>query len=81
MSAPRNPAVDAEMDQAMAAARDAVTPHGGKIVDTRDALLTVVVDRCGFAHTTVTTTDLRWIAGSLARLAATADERATAAGQ
>jgi hypothetical protein len=71
----------AAIDQAVAAAREAVAPTGGKIVDTRDALLTVVVDQDGHATFTATTSDLRWVADSLALLARTADARAAAAGQ
>jgi len=77
----RTPAQSAALNQSMAAAREALAPVGGQIVDTRDALLTVVVLRDGHAHFTSTTSDLRWIADSLTLLARTAEARATAAGQ
>lgn len=69
------------MDQATAAVRDLISPLGGKVVDSRDALLTVVIDKTGTLILTSTVEDLRWIADTLATLAALADERATKAGQ
>lgn len=74
----RTPAQNAAMDQAMAAAQEAVTPLKGKIVDTRDALLTVVIDADGQAHLTGTTDDWQWVADSLRLLAANAQAKADA---
>lgn len=76
-----SPAQHARMDQASAAARDIIAPLGGRLVDSRDALLTVVVDKTGYVRLQVTTTDLRWVADALQTLATGADERATEAGQ
>jgi hypothetical protein len=73
----RTPGQTAALDQASAA----VAPLGGRIVDTADALMTLVVDAEGVAHFTATTRDLRWIANSLSMLAQAADDRATRAGQ
>lgn len=84
-----DPAQAARLDQATAAARDVVAPAGGDLVDSRDMLLTVVVDAEGSARFSTTATtdrpgggscpDYRWAADALRALAATCDEAADAA--
>lgn len=73
-----SPSLVAARDQALAAASDVVAPLGGKIVDTQDALLTVVIGRDAVAHCTGTTRDWRWVAASLRAIADNAERRADA---
>lgn len=72
---------EARLDQVTAAARDLVEPLGGRVVDSRDALLTFWVAKDGMAHLTATTDALRWVADALAQMADVAARRASAAGQ
>jgi hypothetical protein len=65
------------MDQATASARAAVAPLGGHVVDTRDALFTVVIERDGTAYMTGTTRDWQWVADALRRIADDCEQRAS----
>ena len=72
---PMTPGEHAAADQAIAAAKH-LAPKGAKIVDTRSAFLTLVVDEDGTAHLGGTTRDWQWCAETLRRTAAKFDELA-----
>lgn len=70
------PALNAAMDQAAAAARNAVEAVGGMVVDTREALFTLVIHQTGSVTMTGTSRDWPWIASCLRDLAERVEERA-----
>lgn len=69
----------AAADQAVAAARDAIEPIGGVVVDSRDALLTIVISKDAKVQLSGTTRDWTWCAAACREIAALFDARAAEA--